>query len=187
MELAALATDPVTVGTLVGALALVMFAAAWHKFSEPDLFAGALAAYRLLPQAAVPAVARALPFAEVAIGAFALLPATRAAALVALAALMLSYALAIGINLARGRRDIDCGCGGESHPLSWALVLRNLVLAAAALMASRPTLERSMEWVDAVTLVLGVLAFYALYLMADELLRQATRMARLGSDHGHES
>ena len=31
-ELAALATDPVTVGTLVGALALVMFAAAWHKF-----------------------------------------------------------------------------------------------------------------------------------------------------------
>ena len=42
-----------------------------------------------------------------------------------------------------------------------------------------------MEWVDAVTLVLGVLAFYAFYLMADELLRQASRLARLGRD-GHE-
>ena len=56
------------------------------------------------------------------------------------------------------------------------------MLAAAALLASRPTLERSMDWIDALTLVLGVLAFYALYLMADELLRQASRLARLGRD-----
>jgi len=187
MELGALAADPVTVGTLVGALALVMFAAAWHKLSERELFAGALAAYRLLPPSSVAAIARVLPFVEIAIALCALIPATRSAALGALAVLMLLYALAIGINLARGRRDIDCGCGGEGHPLSWGLVLRNLVLSAAAFIASRPTLERSMDWIDAVTLVLGVLAFYALYLMADELLRQATRLARLAGEHGRES
>jgi hypothetical protein len=36
-----------------------------------------------------------------------------------------------------------------------------------------------MEWTDALTLVLGVLAFYALYLMSDELLRQASRLAQI--------
>jgi hypothetical protein len=85
----------------------------------------------------------------------------------------------MAINLLRGRHDIDCGCGGASHPLSWGLVARNVVLAAAALVASRPTVERSMEWTDALTLVLGVLAFYALYLMSDELLRQASRLAQI--------
>jgi ABC-type branched-subunit amino acid transport system permease subunit len=106
--------------------------------------------------------------------------------LIALASLVALYAFAIGINLWRGRQDIDCGCGGESHPLSWGLALRNLILAAAALVASQPTMERSMDWIDAITLVLGVLAFYAFYLMADELLRQASRLARLGRDsHEH--
>lgn len=179
MELAAFAADPIIVGTLVGALALVMFAAARHKLAEPDAFAAALAAYRLVPQALVPPAARTLPVFELLVGAAILLPATRTLALAALAALVLLYAFAIGINLARGRRDIDCGCGGESHPLSWGLVARNLVLAAAAVIAARPTLERNMEWTDALTLVLGVLAFYGLYLMADELLRQASRLARL--------
>ncbi|HEY5929671.1 MAG TPA: MauE/DoxX family redox-associated membrane protein, partial [Burkholderiales bacterium] len=84
MEVLAFAADPVTVGTLVGALALIMFAAAWHKFSEADEFAGALAAYRLLPQVAVAVVARALPVVEVAIGAGILIPATRSWALIAL-------------------------------------------------------------------------------------------------------
>ena len=179
MELAAFAADPIAVGTLVGALALVMFAAAWHKLSEPEVFAGALAAYRLLPQALVAPVARLLPMVEGLLAAGILVPATRPAALLLLAALILVYGAAMAINLLQGRRDIDCGCGGATHPLSWGLVARNIVLAAAALLASRPTLERSMDWTDALTLVLGVLAFYALYLMADELLRQASRLAQL--------
>jgi Methylamine utilisation protein MauE len=179
MELAAFAADPVTVGAIVGALALVMFAAAWHKLSQPDVFAGALADYRLLPQGAVPLVARVLPFVEAALGIGILMPATRAYALPALAGLVLIYAAAMALNLARGRFNIDCGCGGATHPLSWALVARNVVLAAAAVLASRPALERAVDWFDTLTLILGVLAFYGLYLMADELLRQASRLAQL--------
>jgi hypothetical protein len=82
-------------------------------------------------------------------------------------------------NLWRGRRQIDCGCGGEVHPLSWGLVLRNGVLAAAALLVAGPTVERELEWLDGVTLVVGVLAFYAMYLLFDELLRQFSRIAQL--------
>jgi hypothetical protein len=176
---AALSADPVAVGALIGALALVVFAAALHKLTQPEAFAGALAGYRLLPAGAVPAAARALPVAEIAVGIGILLPATRVAALFALAGLLSVYAAAMAVNLARGRRDINCGCGGGVHPLSWGLVVRNGVLAGAALLAARPTVERSMEWTDALTLVLAVLAFYGLYLMTDELLRQSSRLAHM--------
>jgi hypothetical protein len=179
MELIRFAADPIAVGTIVGSLALVMFAAAWHKFSAPEEFVGALAAYRLIPDALVWPVARLLPVIEAALGIGILVPVTRQAALVGVAALVLLYAVAMAINLVRGRRSIDCGCGGAAHPLSWGLVARNLVLAAAAMIASQPALKRAMDWIDALTLVLGVLAFYALYLMADELLRQASRLALL--------
>jgi hypothetical protein len=177
--LATFSADPVAVGAVIGALALVVFAAALHKLTQPDAFAGALGAYRLLPQGAVPAAARALPLLELVLGVGILLPVTRLSALFALAGLLSLYAAAMAVNLARGRRDIDCGCGGTAHPLSWGLVARNLVLAAAALMAAQPTVERSMEWTDALTLVLAVLAFYGLYLLTDELLRQSSRLAGL--------
>ena len=179
MELTTFATDPIAVGVIVGALALVMFAAAWHKFSEPEEFVGALAAYRLLPEVAVWPAARLLPVIEVVLGIGVLVPVTRPVATLGLASLVLLYAVAIAINLARGRRSIDCGCGGAAHPLSWGLVARNLVISAAAIAAGRPTLERELNWIDALTIVLGVLAFYALYMMADELLRQASRSNQL--------
>ncbi len=177
--------DPVAVGAAVGALALILFAAAWHKLSEPEVFAGALQAYQLLPTALVSAAARLLPVLEILLGIGMLVPATRAPALLATALLMLGYASAIGINLLRGRDQIDCGCGGESHPLSWALVARNAVLAVAALAVAGPTVERGFVWLDGVTLIVGVLAFYTLYLMADELLRQSSRLRQLRHRHAH--
>jgi hypothetical protein len=180
------AADPVAVGAVVGALALVLFAAAWHKLSEPDVFAGALQAYQLLPGGLVMAVVRLLPWVEIAIGAALLAPVTRAPALWAFAALILLYAGAMAVNLWRGRRQIDCGCGGEVHPLSWGLVLRNGVLAAAALLVAGPTAERELEWLDGVSLVVGVLAFYAMYLLFDELLRQFSRIAQLRAAEAEE-
>jgi hypothetical protein len=177
--------DPVAVGVVVGALALVLLAAAWHKLSEPELFVGVLAAYELLPAAAVLPVARVLPIIEAAIGVGMLVPPSRSTALIALAALMVVYAAVIAVNLWRGRHQIDCGCGADAHPLSWLLVVRNAVLAAAALAVSPPTSERAFEWLDGVTLVLGVLAFFVLYLMIDELLRQSSRLRELRSRSSH--
>lgn len=175
----AVAVDPVLLGAVVGALALVLFAAAWHKLSEPDVFAGALQAYQLLPGAAVAPAARVLPWLEVGVGVALLVPVTRQAALLAFAALILLYAGAMAVNLWRGRRQIDCGCGGDVHPLSWALVARNALLAAAALVVAGPVLDRAFEWLDGVTLVVGVLALYAMYMLFDELLRQSSRIAEL--------
>jgi len=58
------------------------------------------------------------------------LPALFAAGLLGL------YALAMAINLFRGRNHIDCGCSGPSDRtqiISWSLVKRNLVLVLLAL------------------------------------------------------
>ena len=55
-----------------------------------------------------------------------------------------------------------------------------LMLGWVALAFAGPTAERPLDWIDGITLIAGVLAFYVAYLMADELLRQASRMARAG-------
>jgi hypothetical protein len=173
--------DPVAAGAIVGALALILFAAASHKLSQADEFAGALQAYALLPASLVPAATRTLPALEIGIGIAMLVPFARTPGLLAAAALLLVYASAMAINLLRGRREIDCGCGGEAHPLSWALVLRNAILAGAGLAVAGPAKARDFDWLDGVILLIGVLAFYALYLLFDELLKQFSRIAQLRS------
>lgn len=188
MDALSILADPAAKGAVIGALALVLFGAAWHKLSEPNAFLSALAAYRLFPDKLLDPVSRVVPIVEIALGAGMLVPFTRGPALMGVAALMLAYAGAITLNLLRGRSYIDCGCGGAAHPLSWGLVARNGVLAMAALAVSGATVDRPLVWLDAVTLVIGVLAFYVAYLMADELLRQASRMARAErSDHERTS
>lgn len=178
VDILAIVADPAAKGAVIGALVLILLGAAWHKLSEPNMFLSALAGYRLVPPSLLEAAARSIPMLEIALAAGMLVPMTRGLALIGVAILMIGYALAIGINLARGRSYIDCGCGGAAHPLSWGLLVRNGVLAAAALAASGATMDRPLDWLDAVTIVLGVLAFFITYLMADELLRQASRMAR---------
>ncbi len=181
MEGLTLLADPVAASAVAGCVALILFAAAWHKLSEPDVFAGALDAYRLLPSAGAMLVAKLLPLIEAAIGLLLLIPACRHISLVLFAALIAIYAIAIAINLLRGRHQIDCGCGGDVHLLSWGLVARNAVLVCIALAVSGPSVDRPYEWLDAVTLVVGVLALYGSYLTFDELLRQFGRIAQLNN------
>lgn len=179
MDWSMFSTDPVAASAVAGFVALVMFAAAWHKFSERDEFVGALDAYQLIPSALLFPLTRVLPMIEIAIGIFSLIPSTRGVGLTAFAILVAVYGLAIMINLVRGRNEIDCGCGGDVHLLSWGLVARNLMLVALALVMAAPSIDRPYEWLDAVTLIVGVLALYGTYLMFDELLRQFGRIAQL--------
>lgn len=185
MDFAPVMTDPVAAGIVVGAVALILFSAAWHKFSEPNAFLAALAGYRIIPSGLLEAMTRLVPALEAALGIGLLIPYSRNAALIGAGTLMILYAVAIALNLLRGRSYIECGCGGTAQPLSWGLVVRNAVIAAAALGVSGPTAARGFDWLDAVTLLFGVLAFYVTYLMADELMRQASRMART-QVHAHQ-
>lgn len=115
---------------------LVFLQAALAKLRHRELLAGVIANYRLLAPALTGPAALLLPPAELAVSLGLLLggawrPAQFVAALGAIA-LLLVFAAAMGINIARGRSHIDCGCGRSQlrQPLSWLLVWRNLALAA---------------------------------------------------------
>lgn len=119
------------------ALGGTFLVAAATKLPDMAAFAEAVANYRLLPAAAVPAAAAAVIGVEMVAGA--LLVAgrhARAAALVS-AALLAAFAAGLASALLRGI-DLRCGCFGGQEAATWLTVLRDLgLLAAAALIAAR--------------------------------------------------
>ncbi len=177
--------DPVPQWILLLGLSALWLSAAVHKLRHRVAFQGALAAYRLLPEAALPVLAWVLPGIEFAIGAALLAPATRALA-GALGALTLAvYGLAIAINLRRGRRELDCGClgFGRGSRVSWSLVTRNALLSLACLAAGvlRPA-ARALDALDVFTVALGVCGACLIYIAAEGLIAAAQRLP--GRAHG---
>jgi uncharacterized membrane protein YphA (DoxX/SURF4 family) len=155
--------------------ALVFGTAVYGKMRHRAEFFGVVANYRLLSESLVTPVAwlvmglEALVVLSFVSGSLILLGAW-------LAALLLSgFAAAIAINLARGRKVIDCGCFQSAlrQPLRIVLVSRNLLLVAAIL----PLLESSargpsvLQWLDG--LAAGVVLFV--------LYRTLDRLTALGS------
>jgi hypothetical protein len=97
-------------------------------------------------------------------------------------ALLATYTLAIAANLARGRRDIDCGCFGPAarQPLSAALVARNAALLGVAVLALLPVQARALHPADALSIA-GAVGFGALvFASANALLANAPRLRALG-------
>jgi len=141
-------------------------------------------AYRLLPEGGAYAVARAVPALELAVAVALLSAMTRAAAALAGMALLLAYGGAIAVNLARGRRDLACGCGGaqDTRPIAPWMVVRNLLLGlllATALASWRP---RMLLMTDALTVAAGIAVAALLYASLDRLLGiLAARAAALRS------
>jgi hypothetical protein len=174
----ALSVDPALALAARLALALLFAHAAWHKLSDLAAFRAALAGYRLLPERALGVAAPALVALELGTGLG--LVASRAGGALALGLLAL-YTLAIGANLARGRREIDCGCFGPAarQPLSAGLVWRNLGLLAVAALAGAPPATRALSWVDALSIAGGV-AFAALaFASVNALFANAPRLRAL--------
>jgi hypothetical protein len=174
--------DPVVGWVARLALAVVFAAAALHKWRDLSAFSAALAGHRLVPAALVPATARSLAAAETAIAGALLVPASAVGAACTAAALLALYSTAVAINLARGRRDIDCGCSAHPRPLSRGLLVRNAVLVAAALAAALPVADRALVWVDVLTAGAGASALAFAWLAAQSLaLDGPASSTRLGS------
>lgn len=159
--------------TLAGRLlgGLVFAAAIAGKVKHRHELAGVVANYRLLPEPLAATAAWMIVGLE-CLAALSLLSGWRLTAGAALAIVLLAgFALAMGINLARGRREIDCGCFqlGLRQRLSGGLVVRNLVLAillTPLLMAGVAT-ATALQRIDG----LGAgLAAYALYQVLGEIL-----------------
>ncbi len=158
------AFDPLLVWIAVACLATLFAHAAVTKFADAMLVEQHLAAYGV-PSGLLTPAARALPAAEALAPALLLTPWRVAGAALA-ALLLLAYAAAMGWQRLQGR-SLDCGCGGAPLPVSWALVARNVLLAALAWLAGAPMLPRPMALGDfavvAAAVLLGTLLFAALH------------------------
>lgn len=169
--------------TLTGALctAVVLASAATHKIRAPARFSTQLQAYQLLRETWVRAVARGLPWLELALAFALLVPATRASAALGAAALLALYAGAMAINLWRGRKDIDCGCAGpaQHQPIHPLLLVRNALLVAVALLASCQPEARELGVFDAFVLLAASAVALLIYAAADDLLANRPRLLKL--------
>jgi methylamine utilization protein MauE len=166
--------DPLITIVIATSLALLFLLAARHKISAHRRFEAQLAAYRILPDSLVSPVARVLPWLEIAVAASLLFAITRPVGAVLAAAMLTLYALAMGINLKRGRSQIDCGCGDTPQSLSALLLLRNCVLTVGALLLLAPVATRPLNTMDMLFAVLFVAACSFSYSMFEQLSRNHT-------------
>jgi len=180
MSSAALLADPVVAAACHAAAALVLALSVAPKLRDFPRFHAALAAYALVPPAWTHLAA--LSFVAAEAGAALLmvgLPQHPASALAGLAVAGLATA-AVCANLARGRRELHCGCGaaGDSMPISGALVARNagllavMALAAASARAGETRVLGALDYAAAGFCALAVLL---LWLAATQLLVNAGR------------
>jgi putative oxidoreductase len=119
------------------ALGAVFVYAAYTKLRQSWLlFALSIDSYQLLPEWGVLALARALPWLELALG-FLLIGGVwlRYASIAATLLLALFFGVMVW-SYARGA-GIDCGCFGVGEALSWKTLARDatLLVAGAALVA----------------------------------------------------
>lgn len=179
--------DPALEMLLRTALALLLGAGAVEKARDLASFRAAIEGYEILPAGLCGAAARLLAIAEGALALGLVAPVAfelRAPALGAAAVLFAVYAIAIATNLARGRRDIECGCGGAAAhvPLSGWLLARNALLVAAALAVRGGATARALTLVDALTIAGGVAVLALLWIALHGLLAWSAALVRMQED-----
>lgn len=91
------------------ALGVIFVAAALPKIVDPPAFAHMIYNYRLVPGALVNFMALFMPWLELLAGLALIFGIWKTAARNLIAAMLVIFIVAIGINLARGNA-IDCGC-----------------------------------------------------------------------------
>jgi len=162
--------DPLLPLVISTSLALLFFMAARHKLSDNRRFEAQLAAYRLVPDSVLGVTAKALPWMEMSLVFLLLIPITRPFAGSVAAALLVIYALAMAVNIRRGRSEIDCGCGDKPQSLSVMLLIRNAVLTSGAVLLVIPVIERSITTVDLIFVALFTAVLAMAYLMVEQLV-----------------
>jgi hypothetical protein len=174
--------DPAISLALSFSLAALLAASAAHKLKAPRAFAGVVRDYQIAPASLSPLLVIAVIALEAAIAAGLLAPSLRSVAALGAATLFAGYGLAIGVNIARGRNAIDCGCSfGGGAQLTPLLLVRNGVLVCAALAALLPVAARPLVMVDYSSIGIFVLAIGVLYVTAESIISNTARFGAMES------
>jgi Methylamine utilisation protein MauE len=162
----AFAIDP-SIAIAVRILVAAIFAEAvagklWHLAE----LQGVIANYRLLPTVVVPIASWCLLGLEASIPFLLTFDAWVRRGAILAAALLVTFGVAIAINLLRGRSAIDCGCfqSGLRQQLSGALVMRNLVLAGMVLTLANPMgTAMPLQWINGLSAGLALFLLYHIF------------------------
>jgi hypothetical protein len=173
--------DPTIVAVACAAIATIFLGSAAMKFWQPKEFRAAVESYRLVPEAISVWLGWIIPALELAGAIGLVMAATRGGAALLLLCLIAMFTGAIALNLARGRRDLDCGCFGPllRQPLSLWLVARNGLLALLVVVAFTPVRGRPLASLDYLTIIAAAAALVILYGAANYLLATAPKVATL--------
>lgn len=168
--------DPVFILTIKLCLGVLFGHASWHKLKDPLAFSRVLDNYELTPGRLNQGLTWMIGITEAAC-AIALLTGLPEAAPIA-CMLLLSYTAAIGLKLAQGKRDIECGCSGPARRqlISGWLLARNGILLSAAMMLFLPARTRDLGWLDNVQILCGVLTSVLLYITLEQMLANHSRL-----------
>jgi uncharacterized membrane protein YphA (DoxX/SURF4 family) len=123
----------VMVASIIGGTLLI---AGIPKLRDRDGLLTVVKGYRLLPDRAERTVSATLPIAETLVGVALIVGVGGRWPAVAAALLFVAFTIGLTVNLARGRRDLDCGCfafGAHEIPrIGWFHAVRAATFAATA-------------------------------------------------------
>ena len=159
-------------GALTAFVALILLGAAWHKAQSFLETTGFVAGYGLVPPGREAVVLRLLIASEAGAVALLVMPWTRVAGGALAAALFAGYGVAMGLALRAGKDRIECGCGGAPQIVSRPVILRNLILAAAAVLLPEGPMGPAAA---AVALAAGI-TLWCVYGIVERLLANAGHM-----------
>ncbi len=163
-------------------ISFLFLVAGWQKLRAPRYYASVIREYQLPLVAGNEAIAITIGLAELCTGFLLLIPVSRELAAWFALLLLLIYAMAIGINLLRGRTSIDCGCSGPAatkQKLSAWLLLRNGLLMVIAIIAGITPFSRELIWFDMIVIVLAATLAFVIYAGTEQLTANSTRLRNL--------
>lgn len=173
--------DPVVVHAAAAAMGIILITGALGKLRDLELFRYAVENYGLLGSAASTLVARILPAVELLAGIALIFETTRLPGVLLGLGVMALVTGAVAISLLRGMGRIECGCGTGGQRISWGLVVRNLFLCAALVLAAADELPRSLGAIDYFSVAGAILALLVVYASANQLLANQPLLKELQS------
>jgi len=110
-------------------IAYIFIVSGYSKLKDLNIFTQAVDSYRILPQIIIRPFSLALPWFELLLGIAVGIGLYVRVSSVMLVLLLCMFAIALSINIFRGR-NIDCGCFGKKRPqkINWNLVARDGIL-----------------------------------------------------------
>jgi len=169
--------DLISIG-LAWFLAWLFAQAAIHKFRAPDDYRRLVAAY--LGKSSISRFTIGLIAAvELTVAALLLLPMSREVGLVGSTLMLLAYSGLMGLQLARGRLDLQCGCAGPASTtnITPSLVFRNFICVSLALIAMAPATVVTTGLFSAGLSIFIAVFLMLIYLGSEQMISNAQQMA----------